>query len=286
MKKEIVNTLTKNFEDYVNKTKEGVEFWFARDLQKLLGYSKWQNFVETIRKAKISCDTAKQDCQEHFTDISKVLTVGNGAQQKVEDICLTRYACYLIAQNGDSSKPEIAFAQSYFAVQTRKAELIEERILQLERLEARKKLTQSEKELSGLIYERTGKPESFALIRSRGDIAFFGGRSTKDMKVIWKVKEARPLADFMPTVLLTAKDLANQITVYNSKEKSLRHEGEISSEHVTNNASVRKTLIERGIVPERVRPQDDIKKIERKVKKVNLISGKNSKRKKIKNKNK
>lgn len=271
MKKEIVNTLTKNFEDYVNKTKTGVEFWFARDLQKLLGYVQWRNFEEVIKKAKISCETANQNCQEHFADVSKTSPMPNGGEKEVGDISLTRYACYLIAQNGDPNKEEIAFAQSYFAVQTRKVELIEERILQIERLNARKKLTQSEKELSGLIYERTGRPESFALIRSRGDIAFFGGKSTKDMKIIWNVKDVRPLADFMPTVLLTAKDLANQITVYNSKEKSLRHEEEISLEHVTNNSSVRKTLIERGIMPEKVRPVEDIKKLERKVKKVELL---------------
>ena len=268
MKIEIINTLTSNFESFANKTKEGVEFWFARDLQKLLGYSNWQNFSYIIEKAKISCATAKQNSQDHFTDISKMVDIGSGAKKEMLDIILTRYACYLVAQNGDSSKKEIAFAQSYFAVQTRKAEMIEERILELERLTARKKLSESEKELSGLIYERTGRPESFALIRSRGDFAFFGGKSTKDMKITWNIKDAKPLADFMPEILLTAKKLANSLTVYNSREKKLRGENEISGEHVSNNKTVRGALIRRGVTPEKVRPLEDIKKVERKVKKL------------------
>lgn len=264
MKTEIISSLTNNFEAHAQHTKNGLEFWFARDLQHLLGYSKWENFLNVISKAKIACEVSEHECQDHFPDIRKMVDIGSGAQKEVDDMALTRYACYLIAQNGDPSKEEIAFAQTYFAMQTRKAEIITERIQNLERLKARKKFTETEKELSSIIYHQTGGNKNFALIRSKGDTAFFGGKSTGDMKIIWKTG-SKPIADFMPTILLKAKDFATEITIHNTKEKQMRTENQISNEHVTNNRSVRQTLISRGIVPEQLPPAEDIKKVERKV---------------------
>lgn len=264
MEKEIIHSLTKNFESFVNTTEQGFEFWSARDLQHLLGYSKWDNFLNVISKAKTACEISGHDSQDHFPDVRKMVDIGSGAQKEIDDILLTRYACYLIAQNGDSAKEEIAFAQTYFAVQTRNAEIIQQKILEIERIQARHKLSETEKELSTVIYQQTGGNNNFALIRSKGDVAFFGGKSISDMKIIWQIKD-RPLADFMPTILLKAKDFATEITIHNAKEKQMYTEQQISQEHVTNNDSVRKTLISRGIVPEKLPPAEDIKKLERKV---------------------
>jgi len=264
MKSEIVFSLTNNFETHAQHAKDGLEFWFARDLQHLLGYSKWENFLNVISKAKTACEVSGYKSQDHFPDIGKMVELGSGARKEVDDMALTRYACYLIAQNGDSSKEEIAFAQTYFAMQTRKAELIKERIQILERLKARKKLTETEKELSSTIFQQAGGNKNFAIIRSKGDTAFFGGKSTGDMKIIWKTG-SKPIADFMPTILLKAKDFATEITIHNAKEKQMRTEDQISNEHIINNRSVRQTLISRGIVPEKLSPAEDIKKAERKV---------------------
>lgn len=264
MEKEIILSLTANFEDFVQCTPDGVEFWLARDLQELLGYSKWSNFVNVISKAKIACEVSNQNVSDHFADVGKMVEIGSGAIKEVDDIMLTRYACYLIAQNGDSKKQEIAFAQTYFAMQTRKAELIEQQMLESERVQARAKLALTEKELSQVIYEQTGRNDNFALIRSKGDQALFG-RTTAQMKERWGIKETKPLADFMPTILLKAKDFASEITIYNAKEKQMHNEREISNEHITNNEAVRKTLLSRGIVPENILPQEDIKKVERKL---------------------
>jgi DNA-damage-inducible protein D len=265
MKPEIIHTLTKNFESFAHKTKDGLEFWFARDLQKLLGYSRWENFINAIAKAKIACEVFGEKVSDHFPDITKMINLAKGAQREVDDIALTRYACYLIAQNGDPSKEEIAFAQTYFAIQTRKAELIEKRLSEIDRLKAREKLTSTEKELSSVILKQTGGNKNFALIRSKGDVAFFGGKTTSDMKIIWKTGD-KPIADFMPTILLKAKEFASAITVHNAKEKNMKTENQISSEHVTNNKSVRSTLISRGVVPEKLPALEDVKKVERKIK--------------------
>ena len=264
MKTEIILSLTNNFEAHAHHAKDSLEFWFARDLQHLLGYSKWENFLNVISKAKTACEISGYESQDHFPDVRKMVDIGSGAQKEVEDMTLTRYACYLVAQNGDPGKEEIAFAQTYFAMQTRKAEIITERIQNLERLKARKKLTETEKELSSIIFQQTGGNKNFALIRSKGDTAFFGGKSTRDMKIIWKTG-SKPIADFMPTILLKAKDFATEITIHNAKEKQMRTESQISNEHVTNNKSVRQTLISRGITPEKLPPAEDIKKVERKV---------------------
>lgn len=264
MKPEIIHSLTKNFESFAHKTDDGLEFWFARDLQNLLGYSKWVSFSNVVDKAKTACEISGEESQYHFADIGKMVGIGSGAQKQIDDIMLTRYACYLIAQNGDPSKEEIAFAQTYFAIQTRKAELIEKRILEVERLKARKKLTETEKELSSVIFKQTGTNNNFAIIRSKGDTAFFGGKTTADMKIVWKTG-GKPIADFMPTVLLKAKDLATEITIYNAKDKGMKTEHKISEEHVANNKSVRSTLISRGIVPEKIPASEDVKKVERKV---------------------
>lgn len=265
MKTEIIKSLTNNFESHANKTEEGVEFWFARDLQHLLGYAKWDNFASVISKAKTACEMTGNGIGDHFADIGKTIQMPKGAQKEVPDIMLTRYACYLIAQNGDSKKEEIAFAQNYFAVQTRRFEIIEKRIREFERLTARQKLTETEKELSSVIYQQTGSDKNFALIRSKGDKALFG-YTTQEMKHRLGVPEGRALADFQPTIILKAKDFASEITIFNSKSKNLRTERAISDEHVSNNRSVRKTLISRGITPEKLPPEEDIKKVERKLK--------------------
>ena len=265
MKKEIIHSLTKNFEKSAYKTKEGIEFWLARDLQILLGYEKWSNFIAVIDKAKISCQANNQQVPHHFADAGKMIELPNTATRELSDIMLTRYACYLIAQNGDPRKQEIAFAQSYFALQTRRAELIEQKILESERVQARNKLAETEKELSKVIFEQTGSDKNFALIRSKGDQALFS-KTTAQMKEKWQVKENKALADFMPTILLKAKDFATEITIFNSREHKMKNENTISKEHIANNKTVRNTLISRGITPENLPPEEDVKKIERKLK--------------------
>ena len=265
MKKEIIVKLHANFEEIVKtETDTGAEFWLARDLQPLLGYAKWENFVKVIDKAKISCKTAGYEVLNHFLDVRKMVSVGSGAQRPIDDIALDRYACYLIAQNGNPSKDEIAFAQTYFAVQTRKQEIIEKHLVEVERLGARKKLSHSEKELSGVIFQRLGDSQGFARIRSKGDQALFGGRTTQDMKDRLKVPKGRPLADFLPTITIKAKDFANEITNFNIKRDELSTESAISNEHVKNNTDVRGVLTGRGIHPESLPPAEDLKKIERK----------------------
>lgn len=275
MKKEIVHKLTENFEDFLHKTEDGVEFWLARDLQHLLGYGKWDNFQNVISKAKTACEISGQDIADHFADVGKMVEIGSGAQKEIDDVMLTRFACYLIAQNGDPRKEQIAFAQAYFAIQTRKAELIEQKILEIERVQARNKLAETEKELSHVIFQQTGGNENFALIRSKGDQALFN-RTTQQMKDKWGIKN-KPLADFMPTILLKAKDFATEITIFNAKQKQMKTEGQISNEHITNNKTVRNTLISRGIVPENLPPEEDVKKIERKLKSEEVKSLKENK---------
>lgn len=274
MKKEFVKSLTNTFESHSYMTETGIEFWYARDLQHLLGYSKWDNFVKVINKAKTSCEASGNNISDHFADVGKMVKIGSGTEREINDIILTRYACYLIAQNGDPRKEEIAFAQNYFAVQTRKFELIEKRIKDWERLKARQKLSLSEKELSGLIYERTGSDKNFGLIRSKGDQALFG-KTTQQMKNKLGVPRGRALADFLPTITIKAKDFATEITVFNTKEKDLQTERQISAEHITNNRSVRKILHQRGIKPEDLPPEEDIKKLERRVKSESKKIGKN-----------
>ena len=213
MKSTIIQSLTDNFESHAKKTENAVEFWLARDLQQLLGYTDWRNFLQVIGKAKTACELSDSQVADHFVDASKMVTLGSGSQRKVEDIMLTRYACYLIAQNGDSRKEVIAFAQTYFAVQTRKFEIIQQKILETERVTARKKLADTEKELSGVIYEQTGSNQNFGLIRSKGDKALFG-YTTQQMKNKWKIPKSRALADFAPTIILKAKDFAKNLQIF------------------------------------------------------------------------
>lgn len=271
MKQEIIKSLTKDFESYANKTKNGIEFWLARDLQHLLGYTKWDNFLKVIFKAKIACETSKNNILDHFAGVGKMVNLGSGSQREVSDMMLTRYACYLIAQNGDSSKKEIAFAQTYFAVQTRKFEIIRKRIEALERLNARQKLSETEKQLSRIIFQQTNSNRNFALIRSKGDKALFN-YTTQEMKDRLGVPKSRALADFQPTIILKAKDFATEITIFNTKAKKLNTEQYISNEHVENNRSVRETLIKRGIYPEQLPVEEDIKKVARKLKSDNKKS--------------
>lgn len=265
MNKEVIVKLHANFEEMVQtETETGAEFWLARNLQPLLGYAKWENFAKVVEKAKLSCINAGYTAEDHFLDVRKMIETGKGAIREIDDIALTRYACYLIAQNGDPSKDEIAFAQTYFAVQTRKQEIIEKHLIEIERISARKKLTLSEKELSGIIFEQLGDGQSFARVRSKGDQALFGGKTTQDMKTRLNVPKGRPLADFLPTITIKAKDFANEITNFNIKRDGLSSEHKITGEHIKNNADVRNVLTGRGITPEDLPPAEDLKKIERK----------------------
>ena len=259
--------LKEKFDSIINtEEKENIEFWYARDLQIQLGYKRCENFIETIKKAMQSCENAGIPVENHFRDVTKMINLAKGAKRPIQDYMLTRYACYLIAQNGDSKKEEISFAQTYFAVQTRKQEIIEDRIRLMNRLEAREKLKESEKQLSKNIYERGVDDLGFARIRSKGNSALFGGLNTMQMKAKYGIKENRPLADFLPTLTIAAKNLATEMTNYNVTEKDMYGEESITDEHVDNNLSVRRMLNKRGIKPENLKPAEDLKKLERRVK--------------------
>jgi DNA-damage-inducible protein D len=264
MKKELINELFIKFENACNIYK-GVECWSSREIQSIFNYKEWRNFLKVVDKAKNACDNSGAVVSDHFVEINKMIDIGKGAQREIEDIALTRYACYLIAQNGDPSKSEVAFAQTYFAVQTRKQEIIEKRLLDVARVSARDKLSKSEKKLSGIIYERGVDDKGFAIIRSKGDQALFGGFSTSDMKRKLNVPDNRPLADFLSTLAIKAKDFATELTSHNVVEKDLRGDEKISKEHIDNNQAVRKMLKERGVTPEMLPPAEDVNKVRRKL---------------------
>lgn len=268
MDKNRIVAIKQGFDAVIHKVEDtDVEFWFARELMQLLGYERWENFDKVIQRAMDSCQTAGVKVSDHFREVTKMVQLGSGAKRDVKDYMLTRYACYLIAQNGDPKKEEIAFAQGYFAVQTRKQELIEERIAYIERTEARGRLRESEKHLSQNIYERGVDDAGFGRIRSKGDSALFGGHTTQEMKERLGVKDNRPLADFLPTLTIAAKNLAVEMTNYNVEEKDLQGELAITTEHIQNNSSVRDMLGQRGIKPEELPPSEDIRKLEHRVKK-------------------
>ncbi|MBR3307843.1 MAG: DNA damage-inducible protein D [Lachnospiraceae bacterium] len=266
MDKNQIGKMKSSFDDMAQHTDDGIEFWFARDLMSHLGYDRWENFSNAIDRAVESCEIAGNMFSDHFREVTKMIETGKGAHRNIKDYMLTRYACYLVAQNGDPRKEEIAFAQSYFAVQTRKQEVIEERIAYIERANARDRLKESEKRMSKNIYERGVDDKGFGRIRSKGDTALFGGNTTQEMKKRLGVKENRPLSDFLPTLTIAAKNLATEMTNYNVEEKDLQGETPITEEHVQNNRTVRKMLGERGIKPEELPPAEDIKKLERRVK--------------------
>ena len=264
MEKGIITKLSQSFEEYAYE-QDGVEYWLARELQELLGYADWRNFLNAVDKAKESCKTTSEAVSDHFVDVTKTIPMPKGATKEVPDIMLTRYACYLIAQNGDPKKEQIAFAQSYFAIQTRKQELLEERIQLMERLHAREKLAAAETELSKNIYERGVDNKGFANIRSKGDWALFGGNNTSAMKRKLGIAENRPLADFLPTITISAKQLATEITNFNVNKNDLKGENKITNEHVKNNRDVRTLLGKSGIKPEQLPLEEDIQKLKRRL---------------------
>jgi len=263
MKSDEIKNLFSQFEAAASEL-EGIECWSARELQNLLGYSKWENFEKVIQKAKDACKNAGELIENHFPDVRKMVEIGSNTERPLDDIALTRYACYLIAQNGDSRKEEIAFAQNYFAVQTRRAEMVEQRLLEFERVKAREKLSQTEKQLSGILYERGVDSQGFAVIRSKGDQALFR-LNTQMLKRKMAVPDSRPVADFLPTISIKAKDLAAEMTGLNVQNKDLKGQTKIEKEHIDNNLAVRNMLTQRGIVPENLSPAEDVKKLQRKL---------------------
>lgn len=265
MDKETITQYTTSLDTLTNKDDNDVEFWHARELMKYMGYTKWENFTKVIQRAKSACENSGQPIDAHFRDTKRDVELGSGAIRFIDDVKLTRYACYLTAQNGDPRKEEVALLQSYSAVQTRTAELLEQRMGEILRIAGRHALTAEEKQLSSLAYQRGVNERDFGMIRSRGDQALFG-MSTTDMKLKLEAPKNQPLADRLHPIAVTAKQLATQMTNYGIQERDLHGTPAITREHVDNNKAVRKSLINRGIAPEDLPAMEDIKRVERRAK--------------------
>ncbi len=273
-----LDTIQKNLESIkrVSNDDHPMEFWSARDLMPMLGYTKWQKFTEVIERAKAACKLSGQNIDDHVTGAGKMIATGKGATRKIEDFFLTRYAFYLIAQNGDPRKPEIALAQTYFATQTRKQELLEQRDMESKRLDARAKLRETESKIESTVYERGIKyPVEFATFKNKHIEALYGGISASQLKKIRKIPPKRSLADFDSHVELKAKDFALAMTDHNIKEKDIRGKEAMNTEVVKNSRETRQALLNRGIKPEHIKPEEDLKLVEsRKNKEAKRIAGK------------
>ena len=263
MEQNIIEIVQKSFEEIKITDETWFEFWSARDLMKWLWYKKWQTFEKVIEKAEVACNNSLIESKNHFTDASKMVWLGSWSNRNIKDYFLTRYACYLIAQNWDSRKIEISLAQTYFASQTRKLELAEQEIENNKRLEARKKLAKSEKQIEDTIYSRWIKlPVEFATFKNKKIEALYN-ISIKQLKAKRWIPENRALADFDSEVELKAKDFIYAMTDHNIKEKNIIWKQNLNEELVSNAKETRNTMLKRWIVPEELRAQEDLKLIEK-----------------------
>ncbi len=268
MQRERIHELNTTLERRMRReTATGTEFWLARDLQSIFGYVHWANFERVIHKAMMACEAAGHAVDDHFLRLEKIEDISARRSLKVTDYALTRYACYLVAQSADATKDQVALARNYFASPANEQDTVEGRRADAERIEARRKLSESEKVLSGLIYEHVEDDEGFRRIRTKGDQALFGGVTTRQMKRRLRVPKGRAMADFLPTLTIKAKDFANEITNFDIKRDYLHTEAQITREYIKNNREIRKVLERRKIKPEELPAAEDVKKVERRLSK-------------------